>query len=242
MQRKVGFEVSIGSGARPPSNSSASGHALAAGPDSGSKDQRSGRPEFRVDLSRNLSAQLNVLTQALDGTGDDLNTILAVLVEDLTAAITSFAGLSITVAVGGEKVRLMAMKFPTAASSLLLPLTPGAGLCAGSHLVLYAQNPGAFIDLAADASRTFDGEVVVDGHLPPPPAAEHECAVADLSQRSTVEQAIGVLIELGYPPGQARSELRRRAAAADINLAATAQKILDPDHNANPQDAGHRGS
>lgn len=112
---------------------------------------------------------------------------------------------------------MTAMNSHTAGTSMLLPLS--AANTGGAHILLYALNPGAFTDLAVDA-RTATGledDVVIDGHLPPPtPFAAHRSleAVAD---RSTINQALGLLIGEGYPPARAQTELTRRAAAAGVS-------------------------
>ncbi len=191
--------------------------------------------------NRHLSDALDTLTEALDGSGDDLTTILTVLIEDLTAAITSFVGLTVTVVVGDEPVTVMSMNSHTAASSLLLPLTPSIKVAAGSHLVLYAGNPGAFVDLAAAATTGGIREVVVlDRHLPPPSAFDVQRAVDEVADRSVIDKAIGFLIEQGHPPRHARNELHRRAAAAGISLTASAYGVLYADHEPDPQDEDQR--
>ncbi|MET3808421.1 hypothetical protein ABIB25_005450 [Nakamurella sp. UYEF19] len=191
-----------------------------------------------------MADQLDALSEALEGSGDDLNTILAVLVEDLTAAIASFAGLVITVTIAGEPVTVTAMNSHTASSSMLLPLTTPPASATGAHLVLYAENPGAFVDLAADARATWDGggSVVLDQHLPPPTAIEAQQGVDELADRSTVDQAIGFLIGQGHPPAQARTELSRRADAAGVSIAAIAYSVLEVDHQPDPFDENKRAS
>lgn len=186
-----------------------------------------------MDFSPDLTTQLDVLTEALDGSGDDLRTILDVLVGDLSAGISSFAGLTITVSVDGEPVTLTAMNSLTAAASMLLPSTAGAQT---GHVVVYAQNPGAFIDLAADAQFTLGagGGVVVDGHLPPPTAFAAQRGLEGLADRSTINQAVGFLIGKGYPPDQAQAELVRRAAATGATVASMAGQILQTDHRPDP--------
>ncbi len=141
-----------------------------------------------MELSRDLTTQLDVLTEALGGSGDDLLTILRVLVDDLSVGISSFAGLSVTLSVDGEPVTMTAMYSPTAAASVLLPLP--AGNQAG-YVVVYAQNPGACNDLAADIRIALaDGgqDVVVDGHLPPPTAsAAHRAWPTRQTDRASIK-------------------------------------------------------
>jgi hypothetical protein len=134
------------------------------------------------------------------------------------------------------------MNSHTAGTSMLLPLTPLTGIPDGSYLVLYAQNPGAFVDLAADAAATpgMGALVLLDQHLPPPSAFDVQQAVDDLAERSITEQAIGFLIEQGHPPAQARRELRRRAAADAVSLPAAARHLMGAAHDPDPQDEAER--
>jgi hypothetical protein len=188
-----------------------------------------------VDFSRDLTTQLDALTEALDGSGDDLHTILGVLVDDLSAGISSFVGLSITMPGGPEPITVTAMNSHTAATSMMLPLT-SAMTGDGGHIVLYAENPGAFTDLAVDARTALGlgGDVVVDGHLPPPTPFDVRASVGALADRSSIDQAVGYLVGQGYPPGQAAVELRRRAAAAGSSVAWVARQILQGDHRPDP--------
>jgi hypothetical protein len=187
-----------------------------------------------VEFSRHLMTHLDALTEALDGNGDDLATILTVLVDDLTVDISSFAGLSITVPVGGQPITITAMHTHTAATSMMLPLTADTD---GGHIVFYAHSPGVFIDLAADARTMLvphGGDIKMDAHLPPPTAVAAQSGLAVLADRAVIDQAIGFLMEHGYPPEFARTELRRRAAAAGASVASAAQQILQSGHSPDP--------
>lgn len=185
---------------------------MAAEPGSGTTDRDRDAPEFCVNFPRDLTPQLDVLTEALNGRGDDLGAIFSVLVDDLSVGVSSFAGLSITVAVKGEPVTLTAMNSPRAAASMLLPLSTGTQT---GHVVFYAENPGAFTDLAAGTQFALGPgcDVIIDGHLPPPTALDAQLSLDAVTDRSTTNQALGFLIGQGYPPEQAQAELTRRAAA-----------------------------
>lgn len=91
-----------------------------------------------MDFPASLSAQLSELTDALDDPGTDLQAILAVLVDDLTAAVPSVLGLTMTLRLAGEPVALTAIEpaaVRAARSSLQLPLDPLAGAGPGSAVV-----------------------------------------------------------------------------------------------------------
>jgi len=119
------------------------------------------------------------------------------------------------------------MNAHTAATSLLLPL--GEASTGGGHIALYAQNPGALTNLAADARivRGRGGDTVIGGHLPPPTPFAAQRSVDALADRSSINQALGFLIGQGYPPAQAEAELGCRATATGASLAQVAVQVLN---------------
>jgi hypothetical protein len=182
-----------------------------------------------MQWSSPLPAQLTVLTAALDEPGTDLEAVLSVLVDDLTAAVPSFLGLALTVVVDGHRVTLAAADANPpggARASLLLPLDLLTGADPDITLVFYAGHPGAFVDLAADLRFAYglDGEIRIDAHLPaltPPPSG-----VAGLAEQTLINRAIGYLIIEGFDPADAATELRRRADATGRSVADTARDLL----------------
>ena len=123
-----------------------------------------------MDFPRALSGQLSALTDALDDPGTDLQAVLAVLVDDLTVAVPSFLGLTMTLRLGGDPDHADRDRWGPGdhrGASLQLPLDQLAGAGPDSVVVFYAGSPGAFVDMAADTRRAYDldGQVVVDGHL-----------------------------------------------------------------------------
>ncbi len=183
-----------------------------------------------MDFRASLSQQLSDLTDALDDPGTDLQVILAVLVDDLTAAVPSFLGLTMTLRVDGESVALTAIEagaVRAARSSLQLPLDPMAGAGPGSAVVFYARDVDAFAELAADTRRLHgvDGQVVLDRNLPGGDAVQSPM-VTDRAQGAVIHRAIGLLIERGLTPEQAGRELRLRAAATGSALTDTADHLL----------------
>ena len=194
-----------------------------------------------MELPSTLLGQLASLTIALGEPGTDLQAILEVLVDDVTSAVPSFLGLTMTVQVDGHPVTMSAIDsdLPDAAgSSMSLPLDLITGM-SGATVVFYAYNPGAFVDLAADTRRAFDldGQVVLDGHLDlggldvGGPAAE----ISSVPENTLINQALGVLIARGYPPEDARIELRARADRDGHPMARAAQGILDSTTTGNHQ-------
>ena len=155
-----------------------------------------------------IPALLDPLNAALEGSGDDLTAILAVLIDDVTAAVPSFTGLYIAItAAAGYPITITTTDHAAVArASMLLPLHLISGLPAPSHIVFYAAQPGAFTDLAADTRNSYhlDGQIEIDRHLPPPdPDCTAAAAAIAAERRSAIDQAVGVLIDQGHPPEQA---------------------------------------
>ena len=118
-----------------------------------------------MEFPASLSAQLSELTDALDDPGTDLQAILAVLIDDVTAAVPSFLGSDHDAAVGrgtGHADRDRSSIVELARSSLQLPLDPLAGAGPDSVVVFYARDADAFAELAADTRRMYglDGQVL----------------------------------------------------------------------------------
>ena len=180
-----------------------------------------------------LRRHLNTLTTYLDIPGDDLHAILDVLIDDITEAVPSFLGLRLTITAGGGSTTIATLRphqAPTAQASLLLPLeqftreaVPGDGM------VLFAAQPGAFTSLADAAREVFglDGQVLLDQHLPISGDPVIRTDVDTTQDLRLINIAIGVLIDRGYPPDQARHELTRRAGGSQGGLTAAAQELLD---------------
>jgi len=177
-----------------------------------------------------VNEQLCALSAALDEPGTNLHASLVVLVDDLSAAVSSFLGLRMTLQSAWCPVTLMAVDPEltlSAGGSLALPLAPTAARPCGT-IVLYAAHPGAFVDLAADLERVIapGGRVVLDGDLPSMFATAQRSEITGLAELSLVNQAIGVLITRGWAPDQAQAELRSRAANGLNSVAGVARQVL----------------
>ena len=184
-----------------------------------------------MDFPHHFTHHLDGLTDALETPGTDLQTVLLVLIDDLTTAIPSLLGLNLTMMVAGDLVTLAATVSPDpppAATSLHIPLHQLAPATPGSAVTFYASRPGAFVDLAADVRHAYslDSHVVIDGHLQ---TSLTPSRVTGLVEFSMINRAIGMLIEHGHPPATARDELHRRAERAGRTLSGAAQHLLDRD-------------
>jgi len=111
-----------------------------------------------------------------------------------------------------------------AGATLQVPLDPMGGP-AGSTVLFYAANPGAFVDLGADTRRIFglDGAVIIDGHLAIDPGVQ---GVNGLAESTAINRAVGILIEQGCSPAEAQRQLRRRAADVGSTVRAAAEQLI----------------
>ena len=177
-----------------------------------------------------LKAALAVLSGTLDDPTIDVGERFAQFTAAVRGAVPSFTGLSITVAIDGIPVTVTArdddddddVPVVEAVTSLLIPLS---AITSGAHgeLVLYASAPGAFVDLAADLAYATATELVtfaVDTRLQATVALTVSAAGL-----SVVNQAIGMLIERGDTPDQARAHLAQIAANDGHDLTAAAERI-----------------
>ncbi len=175
-----------------------------------------------------LADQLAELTDALDEPGADLGAIIAVLADDVRGAVGSFLGLTIHLAVEGIPFLLTAIggeHIYAATTSLRIPLhVPGSP--AAGHIIFYAKNANAFSGLAHDAGRSpaLTLHIILDQDLPQETDSVETNGHAD--QRD-INQAIGVLIERGQLPDQAREQLTADAAENNIPVAEVARRLLN---------------
>ncbi len=141
-------------------------------------------------------------------------------------------------------------------TSLRLPLKLiDAGFEIGSRAVYYASIRGAFVDLAADLTYALtpggaaptsaptrspesdgdahvaaigaDGQpagISLDTDLPP---SSRTFGISGLSELSTINRAVGMMIDRGHHPGEVHATLRRHAAAAGLAPHAFALRLLE---------------
>ena len=173
---------------------------------------------------------LAVLTAALDSPGTDLRDALGAFADNLTGEVPSLLGVMVTVVVDGVVVTLNvhAADAPRPKASLNVPFSALVPDAMDGTMMFYAADVGAFADLAALVSRSASVSEQV-------PAAGQRVSlrsgpsprVRGLAEFCVRNQAIGVLIDQGYTPDEARIELTRRANRDEATLSDTAQLILD---------------
>jgi hypothetical protein len=194
---------------------------------------------------------------SLDGNGldDALDASLVAFTADIEAAVPSYLGIQLTILQNGHPVTLTRITpHRTATTSLRIPLTVlGPRFDPDSRVTLYAATAGAFVDLAADLSYALhvptstdpstdagsskgddrrhgqvDGNrrITLDVDLPPNPPVS---GVSGLSELSTINRAIGVLIGRGHHPDLAGHTLRRHAFREGLEPDRYAARLLGRD-------------
>jgi hypothetical protein len=179
-----------------------------------------------VETSAALAADLKALTEVLDRPGVDLEALLHAFADDTKRAVDSYLGLTMTMTVDTHPVTLSTMDSTNAATSLRVPLDGLGAIEPGSVLLLYADKPGAFIDLAADLTFALGmppDTLTLDDDLSP---ARQPPGVDGLLEQSRVNQALGILIDRGHLPGSAHAELHRLARDARATLPAIAAHLI----------------
>jgi hypothetical protein len=139
-------------------------------------------------------------------------------------------------------------------TSLRLPFAAlGPGFPVSSRVVLYAASPGAFVDLAADLGYALHAPIIFDSlrpRLTESPEGDrqpgdghrdgHESIVLDadlppatlvsgltgLDDVSTINRAVGMLIDQGHHPDDAHATLHRDAVAAGVEPHIYAARLL----------------
>ena len=182
----------------------------------------------------------------------DLVESLAELVGHLRSTAASYSGLRLTMMADSSPITLTAFSAadhqPVTTSLRLLLSALDPGLDSGSRVIFYAEAPGAFVDLAADLSHALgapvaqhrgleqDGHIGVerDGSLPPRieldadlPPLSRVSGLSGVTEFSTVNRAVGAMIEQGADPGKAHAILYRHAAAAGLEPHVYAAWFLD---------------
>ena len=180
-----------------------------------------------MDTPAVLARDLATLTAALAMPGADLGALLTGLSRRIRLVVPSSVGLSMTVVMDDVPITLTIMDGASVAASMRLPLSALGAAEAGSFVVLYAANAGAFVDLAADADFVVGAGkrlAVLDDDLHPTPAP----GLDGLKTLSAINRAIGFLIGDGHTPAGASAELDRRALATGISRHAAALRVVGP--------------
>jgi len=187
-----------------------------------------------VNIPPSVLAELALLSDVLDSPSFDISETLSRLVADVAASLPSFIGISILV--GDPETRLEVTTIENSAqaarirTSLRFPLREGdvAGAHGGAsgELIVFAAQPGALVDLAADLAwltRLPLADARLDEDLGGPDSTSRE---RSLSRLSTINQALGVLMGGGLTQEESVAELATRAEKAGLDRHLVAAEIL----------------
>ena len=176
-----------------------------------------------------LLEQLRHLTADPDR-ANGLAAALSALCVDVEIAVPSWTSVSIVLGSSKDADIEVALVAPggqdraQVLSSLAVPLS---ALDRQDRLIVRARAAGAFLLLADDLASQLGRarRIILDRHLDPPPSGETAAAI--FTALSLVDQAIGVLLERGLSPPQARQDLEQRARASGVSVAAAARSLLE---------------
>jgi hypothetical protein len=175
---------------------------------------------------------LTALTEALDDPDADIEHSLQLMALSAAAAVPSYRGLSIEVAQSNPPLHILAMadRIVTGDARTSLQFTmPGPREPSSwptVSIILFADSPGAFVDLAADLAWLTTRpptDFVLDQHLT---AAAQPTSERQLREATAINQAIGALINRGYTPQQANTELSTQATNSSTDRHTVARRIL----------------
>ena len=196
-----------------------------------------------LEIPRSLLASLRDLTTGIDLNEPAVGELLGALIRELQTSVLSYRGLQLTISQNGFPVVLTAFadghngQNGAVATSLRVPLALlDSGFAAESHIVFYAGTPGAFVDLAADLQYALRDastpERVENSALHPirldadPPPRTRGFKLSGLTELSTIDRAVGVLIGQGHHPEHAHAALRGDAARAGLEPHDWATRLL----------------
>ena len=199
-------------------------------------------------ISTALLGHLRLLATSIGPDDDVLQNALADLVASLRAAIPSYRGLELALLDHDWPVTLTDFARPdhqpvTTSLTLSLQLiAPGAGC--GGRVTFYASASGALVDLAADLAHALgvpmtagppvdadpaaDGDdragITLDADLPPRSGVS---GMLGLEELSTINRAVGFLIDRGHLPAEAHDTIHRGALAAGLAPHLFARRLLE---------------
>ena len=205
-----------------------------------------------MDLPAALLAHLQELAASIGQDDQDLDDTLTALTKALRSTAASYIGFELTVVESLWPVTLAAFTdghgVPVG-TSLRLPLAlVSREVDPASRVIFYAGTAGAFTDIAADLSHALGGipldqassaannadhgRTRVDGQRrtieldADPPPLSRTSGLTGLAELTTLNRAIGMLVDQGHDIEQAHQLLRRDAAAAGVEPQIYAARII----------------
>jgi hypothetical protein len=186
-----------------------------------------------VAINAGLTAELAILSQALDDSEDSIARSVLRLAAEISAAVQSYLGLTVTIMPSASQISFTMLQDggqPAGVRSSVRIALPSADPGEGDvgpaiALTFYAATPGAFVDLAADLAWLNRGnptQITLDQHL----TVAAGVPTATPSAVSLINQAIGMLIGRGHSPEQARQRLSRPSASGVVDHLDAAVAVL----------------
>jgi hypothetical protein len=165
--------------------------------------------------------------EAVTGEPVELQDSLTALTTSLRHAVPSYRGLALTLVIDEQPVSVTSAErgdTSDIATSLRFSLAWVPLLGRDSQITFYASVPGSFVDLAADLAVALGSKGLrLDEDIP-------LALVSDLTgvvRLSTINEAVGVLIDHGHTPDSAQRELRHIADTTRISIQRAAEVVTD---------------
>jgi hypothetical protein len=186
--------------------------------------------EFLVEPSASVWADLLALSEALDEPGDVVS-VLRDLGASCALAVSSCLGYSITVVGDSAAISVTLLEEPPSGcrivTSVTVPLDSLVDVAAGSEITFYATKRGGLVDLAADFSYALGlSPDVVQFDLRLTPGAPGT-SITGWDNATSLNQALGILLDHGFDLDQARAELDRLARQARTTPEIAATRLID---------------
>lgn len=187
-----------------------------------------------MNIPPELAGDLRLLSEVLDGDHPDIGASLSSLASAATLAAPSYLGLSVLVTNPGDApLRVTTLQDGDdrgpLETSLRFALSGDAASSDGPRgieLTIYATQPGAFVDLAADLAW-LTGRPHQDFGLDDDLVGPQDGTHISLTAWSTVNQARGLLMGGGLTVGEADAELDARARSEGTSRHRASADLLD---------------
>ena len=188
-------------------------------------DQGSGRWVV-VSAVQEVGAALDLPADA----ASELTDVLQRIYRDASWAVRSLIGLTLTCSLPAGDAVLTALEPPSTAADIAASLQISLPLRASSdtavcRLVLYADQPSAFADLAQglrDALGQDSGDLLLDQHLATPAASD----LSAFRQAGVQHMAEGVLLGRGFSEIGASTFLEALKAASGGDASSAALQVV----------------
>lgn len=172
------------------------------------------------------------LQRALSAGDDDVTASLRTVLATARASCPSCVAVSLGLDHDGRPTTVTATADPgcTHAASMAIRCATPDGVQTGSPVLLVFGTDGpALARLAADVAQlgTHRGRVTLGApaRIPPPSSAD-PVGTGQVADRTTVDRALGALLEQGWAPDEGRQELQRRADSSGAPLVRAAAVVL----------------